>query len=305
MAICKIEKNFSEEEIKEIISSSKTAKEALERFGYKKTNNAALIRKYAEKYNIDISHYPVKGVLEDLTGKQFGHLTVLSYNKEKSKAEGRTYWTCQCDCENKTITDVWAARLKNGATQSCGCLKRTSMIKDLSNQIFGDIKVIDKNEEKSGKGNSVYWNVICIKCGTKGVVRGDTIQTRQSFNCTCPRHSKNEEIIADFLKVNNISFVPQYKFEDLKTENNHYLFYDFAITNNNQIFLIEYQGEQHYHSVDYFGGEEQFILRQKHDQMKRDYCKEHNINLYEITYKEDTISKLKEILILEHLNLEN
>jgi hypothetical protein len=39
--------------------------------------------------------------------------------------------------------------------------------------------------------------------------------------------------------------------------------------------------------------------------MKRDYCKEHNINLYEITYKEDTISKLKEILILEHLNLEN
>jgi hypothetical protein len=94
MAICKIEKNFSEEEIKEIISSSKTAKEALERFGYKKTNNAALIRKYAEKYNIDISHYPVKGVLEDLTGKKFGHLTVLSYNKEKSKAEGRTYWTC-------------------------------------------------------------------------------------------------------------------------------------------------------------------------------------------------------------------
>ena len=66
MAICKIEK-FSQEEIIEIISSSKNASEALQRFGYKKTNNAPLIRKYAEKYNIDISHYPVKGEIENLS----------------------------------------------------------------------------------------------------------------------------------------------------------------------------------------------------------------------------------------------
>lgn len=288
MAICKIEK-FSDEEIIEIISSSKTAKEALERFGYKKTNNAPLIRKYAEKYNIDISHYPKKGELEDLTNQIYGQLTVLFLNKDLTKERGKTFWTCRCSCGN--IHDVWAADLKRGAVKSCGCLKTKGRIKDLTNQVFDDLKVLSLNEEKSGKGNSAYWNVICLKCNTIGVIRGDTIQERRSFNCNCLRHSKNEVIISNYLKEHNIDFIPQYSFEDLKGENGK-LFFDFKIND----FLLEYQGEQHYRSVEYFGGIDKFKQQQKYDQKKRDYCKKYGIRLYEITYKDNTIEKLEEIL---------
>lgn len=41
-----------------------------------------------------------------------------------------------------------------------------------------------------------------------------------------------------------------------------------------------------------------FYILQKHDQIKRDYCKEHNIILYEITYKDDIEQKLNNLLKL-------
>lgn len=54
--------------------------------------------------------------LQDLTGKRFGLLTVLS--REGSKGKGTT-WNCSCDCG---VTCIKLAHLlKSGDTQSCGC----------------------------------------------------------------------------------------------------------------------------------------------------------------------------------------
>ena len=52
---------------------------------------------------------------EDLTGRTFGRLTVLSYVDK-----GR--WLCQCECGTKKI--VSGHNLKIGATKSCGCWRR-------------------------------------------------------------------------------------------------------------------------------------------------------------------------------------
>lgn len=57
---------------------------------------------------------------------------------------------------------------------------------------------------------------------------------------------------------------------------------DFYLPNLN--LLIEYQGEQHEHPVDIFGGEAQFIVQHEHDRRKRDYARTHNIDLLEIWY---------------------
>lgn len=55
-------------------------------------------------------------VFQDITGHRFGKLVALEYEIKNQKA----YWKCQCDCGNITI--VAGSNLKNGHTQSCGCI---------------------------------------------------------------------------------------------------------------------------------------------------------------------------------------
>ena len=47
---------------------------------------------------------------------------------------------------------------------------------------------------------------------------------------------------------------------------------------------IEYQGEQHYQPIDYFGGEEKLISQEEMDQLKRKKCEEHGVSLLEWPY---------------------
>ena len=60
---------------------------------------------------------------KDLTGQKFNHLTVLRLDSERTTSN-RTYWICQCDCENKTIKSIRSDGLTSGKTKSCGCLNR-------------------------------------------------------------------------------------------------------------------------------------------------------------------------------------
>lgn len=55
---------------------------------------------------------------KDITGQKFGKLTPISPYKGKN---GKYYWICQCDCGNQV--SVLGTSLRNGSTQSCGCLK--------------------------------------------------------------------------------------------------------------------------------------------------------------------------------------
>lgn len=49
---------------------------------------------------------------------------------------------------------------------------------------------------------------------------------------------------------------------------------------------IEYQGEQHYRAIEYFGGEDGFKKRQELDERKRKLCIENNVKLIEWKYNE-------------------
>ena len=55
---------------------------------------------------------------KDITNQRFGRLVAL-----KNTHNG--YWQCQCDCGN--ICEVKGSALRSGNTQSCGCLKHTSI----------------------------------------------------------------------------------------------------------------------------------------------------------------------------------
>lgn len=58
---------------------------------------------------------------ENLTGKVFGHLTVVSRAENGVTPSGHQYarWYCKCDCGGEKT--VAALSLKRGITKSCGC----------------------------------------------------------------------------------------------------------------------------------------------------------------------------------------
>ena len=56
----------------------------------------------------------------DLTGQQFGRLTVLKF-AEMDKGRN-SKWLCECECGNEKI--VYMSGLRTGDSQSCGCLMK-------------------------------------------------------------------------------------------------------------------------------------------------------------------------------------
>ena len=106
----------------------------------------------------------------------------------------------------------------------------------------------------------------------------------------CPQcnESHGERSIGNYLTTNCIGYVQQHTFDDCKDTRK--LPFDFYIPELNM--CIEYDGEQHFKTVDYFGGEEGLKIRQLHDQIKTNYCKNNNILLLRVRYDEDIEKKL-------------
>lgn len=59
---------------------------------------------------------------------------------------------------------------------------------------------------------------------------------------------------------------------------------------------IEYQGEQHFRPICFFGGKEDFIARKKRDEIKKKFCDENDVDLHYINYDQDVTSELGSIL---------
>jgi hypothetical protein len=103
----------------------------------------------------------------------------------------------------------------------------------------------------------------------------------------CKSKSANEDKIEEFLKSYNINYIRQYKFEDCR--NKQSLPFDFAIfdRDNNFLFLLEYDGKQHFEAVDWFGGIKQFEYIKLNDKIKNNYCRDNHIFLARIPYFQD------------------
>lgn len=67
--------------------------------------------------------------------------------------------------------------------------------------------------------------------------------------------------------------------------------FDFAVFDDagDLDFLIEYQGIQHYIARSKFGGASGLARQKYNDNLKRQYCKKHNIKLIEIPYLDEEI----------------
>ena len=80
-----------------------------------------------------------------------------------------------------------------------------------------------------------------------------------------------------------IQYLPQHTFSNCKYRN--ILPFDFYLPNYN--ICIEYNGEQHYKPIEYFGGVKVFEIQLIRDNIKKEYCLNNNIPLLIISYKEN------------------
>ena len=175
--------------------------------------------------------------------------------------------------------------------------ERTSKVK--INEIYGNFKVLAIEPSANYSDHQCRAKIKCIYCGKEQESRFDTLLNNQ-IACDCFRsHSSGEQLIQTYLEQNNILYEPEYTFEDLYGPKGKPLRYDFAVLNknNNPIWLIEFDGKQHYEEAGtYFNKDGSLQVR---DEIKNKYAKENNIPLTRIPYTE--ILNISKILDTEKI----
>lgn len=134
-------------------------------------------------------------VREDLTGKQFGRLTVIKQIDDYVTPSGNRYnrWLCECSCAQHKQIPVVGRSLKSGNTQSCGCLERELRIARLKKyneyRIDGDIvigKASNTDDEfmidiqDFDKIKNICWSV-CVDCSGIKELRGYDKETQKTW----------------------------------------------------------------------------------------------------------------------------
>lgn len=115
-------------------------------------------------------------------------------------------------------------------------------------------------------------------------------ETFQYSECIRPSLWKSEYKLYKYVKILCPDTIYQYRAQWLGSQSIDMYIPSF-------LCAIEYQGKQHYESIDYFGGETAFEDRKKDDVTKRNKCRENGIKLCEWMYSEKiTMSKVFEFL---------
>jgi hypothetical protein len=100
----------------------------------------------------------------------------------------------------------------------------------------------------------------------------------------CSNFSVGERLIEEILKDIGLDYNKEKKFDNCVGEFNNRLPFDFHIPDLN--LIIEFDGRQHYESVEKFGGEEYLHRIKINDKIKNDWCFKNNIDIIRINYKQ-------------------
>lgn len=209
-----------------------------------------------------------------IIGQTYGELTVL---KQLVNRHGNLIqqYECQCSCGNKIVLPADLINKK----KNCGCkyMEGFDILDEMLNKHFGHLTVIQMSDRIDKYGKKSYRICQC-DCGNVIEVQARHLRTGHTSSCGCTI-SFGEEYVASFLKSHNISYIRQYRFNDLQDKKE--LPFDLVITQDDTIIgAIEVQGKQHYQSDLLFYSEDLI----KHDKMKEEYCKQKNIPLLLLDY---------------------
>lgn len=184
--------------------------------------------------------------------------------------------------------------------QGCGCPKcaRENAVKKTSsnNQNF-IIKAqkIHKNKtyiyEKTNYINN--HTPVIITCPIHGDFEQLPCAHLQGKGCPKCKNSHLEIATETLLKLYNLNYESQKKFDWLVTKKKNRMSLDFYLTEYNT--AIECQGIQHYVTKGIFTEEIVHTTKQR-DNLKKQLCEKHGIQIYYIKYDDNVEEKIKELL---------
>ena len=176
----------------------------------------------------------------------------------------------------------------------CGKIRTGLKLRLTNDEFIKKLYKINPNIEplETYQNSKIKILVRCLKCKHEWKTKPNALLNYVGCPVCC--ESVGERIIRNFFNEHNIDFESQKKFNNLRGFHNGLLSYDFFVPKYN--LLIEYQGQQHYHPIDFFGGQQAFECQQFNDNCKRDYAKINNFSLLEIKYDQNIIEQLQFLL---------
>jgi hypothetical protein len=185
--------------------------------------------------------------------------------------------------------------IKKSGCPKCGYIKSTNKRKktndefiEISNKIHNNIYDYSLVDYK--RANTKV-KIVCKQHGVFEQSPKDHIHQNQG--CSLCSSSKGEKLIRLYLTNNNIYFEEQKRFEDcINPSSQRVLPFDFYIPKFKT--CIEFDGEQHFSPVEWFGGVEKFNYIVIRDNVKNEYCKNNNIKLIRIKFNQ--ITQINKIL---------
>ena len=234
----------------------------------------------------------------------FGNLIALYPLKERlygKEVQWHCYNTITKEEVNVRVSSLTSGKVNGKQKDFSEIVKiyNKNKMKDLSNQRFGKLKVLEPTENRDSR-RCVIWKCIC-DCGNEHYVSSFYLTQGKTQSCGCLTQSHGELKIEQLLKEFNMDYKKEYA---VKIDNNWYRF-DFAILKNNQIqYLIEFDGEQHYKDNSHFLWNSSDKLKdiQKRDNIKNNYCQQNNIPLIRIPYTHKNI-KIEDLIINDSIYL--
>jgi len=199
---------------------------------------------------------------------------------------------------------IWNAQVRNIVNGDHGCPNCVKRAR-LTNEII-DKRLSNRNIKRVDNfiGNSrdkILFQCMVPECEFCWSATPSHIINSESG---CPKCAikKNEKIVFNLLKNNNINFDCQYNIRKINNKEINNFKFDFYIKSNK--IAIEYNGAQHYRPVS-FGNisadqvKINFIKQQKRDIYIKNFCDENNIVLISIDGRKLFNSKLEQYVVNE------
>jgi hypothetical protein len=143
--------------------------------------------------------------------------------------------------------------------------------------------------EFKGVHNTI--TIICPKHGTFTQEAYHHTRRKKPRGCSQCTETKGESAIRQFLE-DNIRYITQYRIYDPDGDNYGHscegcpeissLRWDFYLPDYD--LFIEFDGEQHFYAVEFFGGEKGLVDTQRRDAIKNQFIADNNLNLMRIPY---------------------